>query len=55
MAIQISDMTKALAPLKEAGAAILHGPLEVKGEDTWVHFCDPDNNVLEYVQWYERK
>jgi catechol 2,3-dioxygenase-like lactoylglutathione lyase family enzyme len=55
LAIQVSDMAQALARLKEAGVAILRGPLEVKGEVTWVYFCDPDNNVLEYVQWNVRK
>jgi lactoylglutathione lyase len=34
---------------------ILRGPLEIPGEETWVYFADPDNNVLEYIQWYQKK
>ena len=55
LAIQTDDMVRAIARLKQSGVSILRGPLEVKGEDTWVYFCDPDNNILEYVQWYGRQ
>jgi catechol 2,3-dioxygenase-like lactoylglutathione lyase family enzyme len=55
LAIHTDDMAQAVLRLKEAGVPILRGPLEVEGEDTWLYFCDPDNNVLEYVQWYARK
>ena len=55
LAIQTGDMAKAVARLKETGVAILRGPLKVEGEDTWVYFCDPDNNILEYVQWYRKE
>ena len=55
LAIEVPEMAQAVHRLKEAGVEILRGPLEVEGEDTWVYFCDPDNNVLEYVQWYVKK
>jgi lactoylglutathione lyase len=55
LAIQTDDMAQAVLRLKEAGVAILRGPLEVEGEDTWLYFCDPDNNILEYVQWYAKE
>jgi hypothetical protein len=29
--------------------------LAIEGEETWVYFADPDNNVLEYIQWYKKK
>ena len=32
---------------------IIHGPLEIKDEETWVYFSDPDGNILEYIQWYK--
>jgi hypothetical protein len=32
---------------------IIHGPLKIKDEETWVYFSDPDGNVLEYIQWYK--
>lgn len=52
LAIQTDDMGRAVERLQKSGVPILRGPLEVKGEDTWLYFCDPDNNILEYVQWY---
>jgi lactoylglutathione lyase len=55
LAIQTADMSLAVARLKEAGVSILRGPLEVEGEETWVYFCDPDNDVLEYIQWYAKE
>jgi len=55
LAIETSDMQQAVARLKEAGLHILRGPLEIAGEETWVYFCDVDNNILEYIQWYKKK
>lgn len=55
LAIETADMPQAIAHLKEAGVAIVRGPLEVEGQETWVYFCDPDDNILEYIQWYRKK
>jgi lactoylglutathione lyase len=55
LAIETDDMGRAVARLKQRGVAIIRGPLEVAGEETWVYFQDPDNNVLEYIQWYKKK
>ena len=55
LAIETDDMAQAVAHLKERGVPIIRGPLEVAGEETWVYFVDPDNNVLEYIQWYKKK
>ncbi len=52
LAIATPDMAQTVARLKAAGVTILRGPLEIEGEETWVYFCDPDNNILEYIQWY---
>src|SRR3990170_1761649 len=55
LALETEDMQQTLARLEQAGVPILRGPLEVPGEETWVYFADPDNNVLEYIQWYQKK
>jgi lactoylglutathione lyase len=55
LAIETDDMERAVARLRESGVLIIRGPLEIAGEETWVYFRDPDNNVLEYIQWYEKK
>jgi len=53
LAIGTDDMERALAHLQEKEVSIIRGPLVIEGEMTWVYFADPDNNVLEYVQWYK--
>lgn len=55
LAIETVDMRQTMAQLKEAGVAIVRGPLEIEGAETWVYFCDPDNNILEYIQWYRKR
>ena len=52
LAIETDSVERAVAHLKEKGVPIVRGPLAIEGEVTWVYFADPDNNVLEYVQWY---
>lgn len=47
------DMAKTIQDLREKNIEIIHGPLEIPGEETWVYFADPDGNVLEYIQWYK--
>jgi len=53
--LEVPDMDAAVAGLKTTGVPILRGPLKIEGEETWVYFADPDNNVLEYIQWFKAK
>jgi lactoylglutathione lyase len=53
--IEIDDMKKGIELLHKHNINIIKGPLEIKGEETWVYFSDPDNNILEYIQWYKKK
>ena len=55
LAIETDDIERAVARLREEGVPIIRGPLAIAGEETWVYFADPDNNVLEYIQWYKKK
>ena len=55
LAIQAADTAQAIARLEETGVTILRGPLEIEGEESWVYFCDLDNNILEYIQWHRKK
>lgn len=48
-------MEKALADLKARNINIIKGPLIIDNEETWVYFADEDNNVLEFIQWYNKK
>ena len=51
LALATEDMRSTVATLQAAHIPILKGPLEIAGEETWVYFADPDNNVLEFIQW----
>ena len=53
--LEVSDMSAALADLKAKGIPIVKGPLLIENEETWVYFTDPDNNILEYIQWFNKK
>lgn len=53
--IEVKDLEIALNELIAKGVKILKGPLKIENEETWVYFSDEDNNVLEYIQWYNKK
>ncbi len=55
LAIEVNDMKQAFRSLKENKINIIRGPLKLKDEETWVYFSDPDNNILEYIQWHKKK
>jgi len=51
VAIATEDLDAVVKTLEASGIPLLKGPLLIEGEVRWLYFCDPDNNVLEYVQW----
>ena len=53
IAVQSNDLDADIRLLEEHGIPLLKGPLEIAGSVRWLYFCDPDNNVLEYVHWLE--
>jgi len=55
LAIETDDLEKTLACLTEKGVSILRGPLVIAEQVTWAYFADPDNNILEYVQWVQKR
>jgi len=55
LAIETDNIERAVARLKEEGVPIVRGPLAIEAEVTWVYFADPDNNILEYIQWLKKK
>lgn len=44
------NMEKTLKTLKSNNIKVIHGPLTIENEATWVYFVDPDFNVLEFIQ-----
>jgi len=53
LALKTDDLDAVCRMLDERGIAILSGPLEIAGSVRWMYVCDPDNNVLEFVQWLQ--
>jgi lactoylglutathione lyase len=54
LALSTDDMDKTLKTAEEKRIPIVKGPLAIEGEERWVYFSDPDNNVIEYIQWLKR-
>ena len=53
--LEVSDLATAMTDLNAKGIPIVKGPLLIENEETWVYFTDPDNNILEYIQWFNKK
>jgi len=53
--IEIDDMERAVADLKRMNIKIVKGPLKIENEESWIYFADEDNNILEYIQWFNKK
>lgn len=51
IALGVEDVDAMAARLGAAGVPLLAGPLEIPGKVRWAYVADPDNNVLEFVQW----
>ena len=51
MAIETDDMDAVMKMLAEKGVPIVKGPLEIAGSVRWVYAHDPDNNIIEFMQW----
>jgi len=51
LALATDDLDDALNAARAAGVTVLKGPLEIPGQVRWAYLADPDNNVLEFVQW----
>jgi lactoylglutathione lyase len=51
LAIRSEDMGQTLKMIEEHQIPIVKGPLEIAGEEKWIYISDPDNNVIEYIQW----
>jgi lactoylglutathione lyase len=54
LALATSDMNATLRLIQERGLRLIKGPLKIEGKVTWLYIADPDNNVIEFVQWFDR-
>ncbi len=53
LALATSDMNATVRMIQEQGLCLIKGPLKIEGKVTWLYLADPDNNVIEFVQWLE--
>lgn len=44
------NMEETIKTLQSKDITIIHGPLTIENEATWVYFADPDFNVIEFIQ-----
>ncbi len=51
LAIATADLASETMRLQKRGVPIFKGPLEIGGQVRWLYTADPDNNVIEFVQW----
>jgi len=50
-AIETKDMAETMTRMAKQGAAVVTGPLANEEGDKWVYVSDPDNNVIEFIEW----
>jgi len=53
IAFRTENMEEVMSMLEEKGLPIIKGPLLMQGHCSWVFTCDPDNNIIEFIQWFE--
>jgi lactoylglutathione lyase len=54
VALTTEDIANTLRIIEDRHIPIVKGPLEIEGEEKWLYISDPDNNVIEYIQWMSR-
>ncbi len=51
LALTTDNLSQVLQMIEQHGIKIVKGPLEIPGEEKWIYIADPDNNVIEYIEW----
>ncbi|MBI5302016.1 MAG: VOC family protein [Chloroflexi bacterium] len=54
-ALEAKDMAQILEMINTKGITVVKGPLEIPGEEKWIYISDPDNNVIEFIEWSSKK
>ena len=54
LALATDDMTATLKLIGQHHIPIVNGPLKIEGKVTWLYIADPDNNVIEFVRWFDQ-
>ena len=51
LALATDDLGELAGMLHRRNVPIVEGPMEIPGKVRWLYIADPDNNVVEFVQW----
>jgi len=51
LAFKCEKLDKFVLELKKKNVEIVKGPLEIPGMVKWLYIADPDNNIIEFVEW----
>lgn len=51
LAIETKDMNQTLNMITKNRLHIIKGPLESKDGEKWIYISNPDNNIIEFIQW----
>ena len=51
VALRSDNLDALIELLAREGIPIAKGPLEIPGNVRWLYVADPDNNIIEFVQW----
>ncbi len=54
LALATDDMDLTLKMIEQQRISVIAGPLKIKDKVMWLYVADPDNNVIEFVQWLKR-
>ena len=54
-AIGTDNMDEVLERIARHHIQMVKGPLEIPGEERWLYIHDPDNNVIEYIEWLAKE
>ncbi|NQZ69487.1 MAG: VOC family protein [Lentisphaeria bacterium] len=54
LCIEVENMDNALEIIKKHNVPIARDLQVIDGEEKWIYFCDPDNNIIEFLEWIGR-
>jgi catechol 2,3-dioxygenase-like lactoylglutathione lyase family enzyme len=54
LALTTDDLDSTLKLIETQQLRLIRGPLELEGAARWLYVADPDNNVIEFVQWLSK-
>jgi lactoylglutathione lyase len=51
LALETKDMNHTLDLIKKNHLNVIKGPLESNDGEKWIYISDPDNNIIEFIDW----